>query len=60
MLGGGAIAWHTRVQPTVLTSSTEAKFIAASDAGKLALYVRSILDDLRIDQTEATLLFEDN
>ena len=41
-LAGAAIAWKCRVQPTVSLSSTEAEFLAASDAGKMALYLRSI------------------
>jgi hypothetical protein len=48
------------VQPTISLSSTEAEFLAASDAGKMALYLRSILDELHVPQTFATLLYEDN
>ena len=59
-LAGAAIAWKCRVQPTVSLSSTEAEFLAASDAGKMALYLRSILDELHVPQTYATLLYEDN
>jgi hypothetical protein len=33
-LAGAAIAWKCRIQPTVSLSSTEAEFLAASDAGK--------------------------
>ena len=49
-----------RVQPTVSLSSTEAEFLAASDAGKMTLYLRSILDELDIPQQFATVLYEDN
>ena len=41
-------------------SSTEAEFMAASDAGKIALFVRSILYDLDVPQEAATFLYEDN
>ena len=41
-------------------SSTEAEFMAASDAGKMALYLRSILAELEVPQDLATPLFEDN
>ena len=44
----------------VALSSTVAEFIAAYDAGKTILYVRSLLQDLGIDQSEATTLHEDN
>ncbi len=60
LFAGGAIAWRSQVQKLVSTSSTEAEFIAASDLGKLALYICSILDDLSILQLHATLIFEDN
>jgi hypothetical protein len=60
-LAGAAIAWKSCVQPTVSLSSTEAEFLAASDAGKkMALYLRSILDELHVPQTYATVIYEDN
>ena len=42
------------------TSSTEAEFYAASDAGKIALYIRSILSDINVPQDHATPMYEDN
>jgi hypothetical protein len=59
-LAGAAIAWKCRVQPTVSLSSTEAEFLAASDAGRMALYLRSILDELSVSQQFATVIYEDN
>ena len=59
-IAGGTIFYKTKFQDTVALSSTEAEFIAACDAGKVILYVRSILQDLGIDQYEATMLHEDN
>jgi hypothetical protein len=41
-------------------STTEAEFLAACDAGKSILYVRSILDKIGLPQQEATILFIDN
>ena len=41
-------------------SSTEAEFIAAYDAVKVILYVRSILEDIGISQDSATTVYEDN
>ena len=60
ILAGAAVAWKTRVQPTVSLSTSEAEFVAASDAGRMALYLRSVLDELDVPQQYATLLFEDN
>lgn len=57
---GGTIGYKTRLQPTVALSSTEAEFMAACDAGKMLLYVRSILYDLGIPQEAASVIYEDN
>ena len=60
MMAGAAIVYKTWFQSTVALSSTEAEFVAASDAGKLALYLHSLLADLDLDHNEAILLYEDN
>ena len=59
-LAGGTIAYKSRLQPTVAQSSTEAEFMEAADAGKLILYVRSVMWDLGIPQCSATIAYEDN
>ena len=59
-LAGGTILYKTKFQDTVALSSTEAEFIAACDAGKNSLYIRSILEDMKIPQDEATIIYEDN
>jgi hypothetical protein len=41
-------------------SSTEAEFMAASDAGKMILFIRSIMWDLGVPQQAASILYEDN
>jgi hypothetical protein len=42
-LAGCTIAYKCKFQPTVAGSSTEAKFMAAYETGKIILFVRSIL-----------------
>ncbi len=59
-LAGGTIAYKTKFQPTVAGSPTEAEFMATYDAGKMILFVHSILWDLGIPQEAATLRYEDN
>jgi hypothetical protein len=59
-LAGAAIAWKCRVQTTISLSSSEAEYLAASDAGKMALYLRSVMDELNIPQDLATIIYEDN
>lgn len=60
MLAGAVIAYKTKYQPTVALSSTEAEFAAAAEAGKMILYLRSILHELGFEQHLPTILFEDN
>jgi hypothetical protein len=60
MFCGGPIAYKSKIQPTVSTSSTEAEFIAAVHAAKISKYLRSILHELGYTQTAPTPLYEDN
>ena len=60
MFGGAVIAYKSKIQKTIALSSTEAEFMAACDAGKTILYLRTILDEMGVDQEEATVLYEDN
>ena len=48
ILGGGVVVYKTIVQKSIALSSTEAEFYALSEAGKICLYFRSILDDLKL------------
>ena len=53
--------YSTKFQKAIALSSTEAKFASASDAGKYALYLRSILTDLGFTQeSNPTTLLIDN
>ena len=42
---GATILYKTMFQKVIAMSSTEVEFYKLSDAGKMTLYVRSILDD---------------
>ena len=59
-LTGGTIFYKSKFQETVATSSCEAEFTATCEAGNSICYVRSILDENNIPQTDATTLFIDN
>ena len=59
-LSGDTTSQKTMFQPTIAMSSTEAEFMAAGDAGKIILYVSSILYDLCIPQPTASIIYEDN
>ena len=57
---GGTIYYKTKFQDTIAMSSTKTEFVAACEAGKAILYIRSILEEINIPQNEATTLFIDN
>ena len=60
MVAGAAVVYKTHYQRAVALSSTEAEFVSASDAGKMALYIRSLLHDLGLEQNHSTPLRIDN
>ena len=60
MFAGASVYYKTCPRPTVAQSSTEAKFVNMADAGKAALYIRWILEELRIFQTKPTPILADN
>ena len=54
-LGGGAISWSSRLQPTVAASTTEAEYMAAAYAIKEALWLRTLLSELGLDTGTITI-----
>jgi hypothetical protein len=59
-LGSGAITWSAHQQKTVSLSTCEAEYIAASDAAKELVWLRTLLDELEFTQPSATPLLCDN
>ena len=47
-LNGGAVSWKSSKQSTVADSTTEAKYIAASDAAKEAVWIKKFITDLEV------------
>lgn len=58
--GGAAVTWKSKKQATVALSSTEAEYIALSEAAKEAVWLRQLLRDLGAGDSAATVLYEDN
>ena len=59
ILGGGAISWSSRLQPTVAASTTEAEYMAAAYAIKEALWLRTLLTELGMDLSTISI-YADN
>lgn len=58
-LGSNVISWGCYKQSCIALSSTEAEYIALSEAAKEAVYVRAILGELT-GQSESVTLYSDN
>ena len=60
IVGGGAITWRSKKQTTITLSSTEAEYIALSEAGREACWLRSLYEELGYIQTAPNLIKGDN
>ena len=48
ILHGGAISWNSKLQPTVAVSTSEAEYMAAAQAVKEGLWLKTLLKDFGI------------
>jgi hypothetical protein len=46
MIGGGAISWSNKRQPTIGLSTTEAKYIVSTQATKEAIWMAKLMKEL--------------
>jgi KUP system potassium uptake protein len=46
MIGGGAISWSSKRQPTIALSTTEAEYMANTQATKKAIWITKLMMDL--------------
>jgi hypothetical protein len=60
LAGEAAITWGSRKQTTVALSSTEAEYIALSEASREAMWLRHLYEELGYIQEKPTLLIGDN
>ena len=60
MMNRGPISWKSRCQDNVSLSTSEAEFVAASQAGQKALYLRETLKDFGYQQNTAIEIYEEN
>ena len=59
-IAGAAVYYKSKFQDCISLSSTEAEFQAACEAAKSILYVRSILQEIGLEQEDASTLYIDN
>ena len=57
---GGAVSWRSSRQGSVTLSSAEAEFVALSQTGQEAVYLRAQLRGFNFRQIGATEIWEDN
>jgi hypothetical protein len=60
LAGGGAITWMSKKQSVVALSSTDAEYVALSEAGREACWLRSLYHELGYDQAKPTQIRCDN
>ena len=61
LYNGCAISWKSKVQPNIARSSCEAEFIAVNEGGSEIVWLRKILTELGLLETDSpTLIWMDN
>ena len=57
-LAGGAISWMSKLQETVVLSTTEAEYIVASDASKEAIWLKGLLEEIGRTRENVNVLYD--
>ena len=60
MAYGGPVAWKSRRQPTVALSTTEAEYMATSNATRQAIWIKQLLQDLGLENHQPLVIYNDN
>ena len=55
---GGAISWQSRLQKCVSLSTTEAEYVAATEAGKEMLWLKRFFQELGVQQEEYIVYYD--
>jgi hypothetical protein len=60
LTAGGAITWKSKKQTIIALSSTEAEYVALSEAGREATWLRNLYEELGFTQEFPTIIKGDN
>lgn len=60
LAGDGAITWRSKKQTTIALSSTEAEYVALSEAGREACWLKYLYDELGYTQEDPITIKGDN
>ncbi|KAK2371233.1 secreted RxLR effector protein [Trifolium repens] len=58
-MGSGVFSWCSKKQEVIAQSTAEAEYIAAAAVNQ-AIWIRKLMTDLHMNQTESTKIFVDN
>ena len=56
---GNTVSWRSKRQSSVPRSTTEAEYIALSNACQEGLWLRRLLSDIKLKQVDPTTIYED-
>jgi hypothetical protein len=59
-LAGGAISWSSKKQATIALSTTEAEYIALTQAAKESIWIQGLLGELGFTAINGNLIYGDN
>ena len=54
-LGGSVVSWKATLQPTVTLSTTEAEYMALTEAAKEVIWLKGLVSDLGLHHDQATV-----
>ena len=60
LASGGAITWKSKKQTTIALSSTEAEYVALSEAAREACWLRNLYEEIGYPQESPTIIKGDN
>lgn len=60
MLSGSAVVWRSQKQKSVAISTTEAEYVAISEATREAVYLKQLMFELKLSEFSRVILATDN